>query len=349
MNVDLTELIEEDDSYYDETLGDEEEYSNTINPNNGLVFSDKLTRKQDAEIKSAKHYTRIGSSTYGFVDDVVDEIPSSFYRPCWDSYNNKAYLEKLEIIQPKLYHLPDKVFETVMSDIQHFWESEEKYKAFGNVYKRNILLYSVPGNGKTSIINLLAKELIEKHNGIILVINSFADLFAYSKNIERLRQIEPNRKIITIVEDFDGIVNQNKDAETFLLQILDGNNQYSNVVTIATTNYVEQLKPSFTDRPSRFNTIIEYKKPNAEVRRYYFENKLKDSGIDIATDEMKAQIDRLVKCSEGFTFDYCKELLELIFVMEYREEEAIERLVKAKEKRGKYTVTENKEKTVGFN
>ena len=64
-------------------------------------------------------------------------------------------------------------------------------------------------------------------------------------------------------------------------------------------------------------------KPNEEVRKYYYENKLKDSGIDIENDDVKAQIERLVKCSEGFTFDYCKELLELIFVMDYSEKDKI--------------------------
>lgn len=305
-------------------------------------------REEEKKPVSAKHYVRMGTSTFGFVDDVVDEIPSGFYRPNWDGYNQKAFLEKREVVTPKLYHLPDEVFETIINDITHFWESRDKYEAFGNVYKRNILLHSVAGNGKTSLINLLAAMLIEKHNGIIMSINSIPDLIAYPKCLERMRQIEPDRPIITIIEDFDGIVGQDKSAETMLLQILDGNQQYSNVVTIATTNYIEQLKPSFTNRPSRFNLILEYKKPNEKVRRFYFTNKLQDSGFDVSSEEVINSIERLVKGSEGFTFDYCKELLELIYVMEYSEEDAFKRVNEASKKKGKYTNTEEKANSVGF-
>ena len=160
--------------------------------------------------------------------------------------------------------------------------------------------------------------------------------------------IEPGRPIITIIEDFDSLVLIDKTAETLLLQLLDGNNQFSNIVTIATTNYIEQLKPSFLNRPSRFNICAEYKKPNEKVRRFYITNKLNDSGIDISSEENNKMIDRLVKKSEGFTFDHMKELLEMIFVGDLSEDEAYDRIKKVVEAKGKYKITEDGPNAIGF-
>lgn len=306
-----------------------------------------IEKKKDET--QARHYVRVGSSTYGFVDDVMEQVPAGFYRPKYDNYNQKAFLEKKDLNLPKLYHLPDNVFETIMNDITHFWESEEKYKAFGNVYKRNLLLYSVAGNGKSSIIFLLAHELITKHNGIVITINSVDDLRSYPICIEKIRQVEKDRKIIVILEDIDAIISVDKTSETFILQMLDGNEQQRNIVCIATTNHMEKLEKSLTNRPSRFNLIYEYKKPNEEVRRFYYTNKLNDSGVDVSKQEIIDQIERLVKASEGFTFDYCKELLELIYVMEYSEDEAINKITKMVKTKGDYKLTDDKPTSIGFN
>lgn len=334
----------------DESYGIDEPVYNG-NTYNKLTPEQEMAREKGGETANARHYVKIDSSTFGFVDSVTEQIPNGFYRPTYDNYNQKAYVEKLNIVMPKLYRLPNDVFETIMGDIEYFWkdETKKKYEVFGNVYKRNILLYSVPGNGKSSLINMLCQELMEKHNGLIITINNLQDLVAFPKCIERIRHIEPERKIIVILEDFDGLTNQDKSAESNLLQILDGNAQYDNIICIATTNYIEELKPSFTNRPSRFNLIYEYKKPNAEVRKYYFYNKLKDSGFNMENSNLLEQIDRLTEHSEGYTFDYCKELAELIYVMDYSEEDAFKRIDMAIKMKGKYKITEeNGSSSIGF-
>lgn len=277
----------------------------------------------------------------------VDVLPSGYYRPQENVYKEQIYLEKREVIMPELYHLPNKMHEMVMNDIAHFWASEERYKNFKNVYKRNILLYSIPGNGKTSLLNLLSQDLIEKYNGIVVNIENERELLLYPKIMNEFRRIEPDRKVITIIEDFERLA-RNEQLTAAILQLLDGNDQFDKMVTIATTNYPEQLEKRFTCRPSRFNLILEYKKPDENVRRFYITSKLRDSGIDIEKDSVKADIERYVKLSEGFTFDFVKELIQGIYVDEIAEEEMVKRINDVIKNEGKYQTSEDQPKTIGF-
>lgn len=270
-------------------------------------------------------------------------LPSGFYHPCVNEYEGKYYFKKKDIIMPKLYILPNEIQVSIIDDINNFWENEERYRKFGNVYKRNILLYSVPGNGKTSLIHIICNQLLEKTNGVVICIDDVEDLNAYRDCMQRFRSIEPNRKVVTVIEDFETLTKDDYHS-TMLLQILDGLSQLDNVVTIATTNHPEMLEKRFSCRPSRFNLMIEYKKPNAATRQAYIENKLADSGYDITTDEMKETISRYVERTEGFTFDFVKELVQGIYIENLDEETVFDRLNSLIDQDGNIKVTEESDK-----
>jgi hypothetical protein len=193
----------------------------------------------------------------------------------------------------------------------------------------------------------MCKELIEKYNGIIVCIDTQRELDNYTKIMGKFRQVEPNRKIITIIEDFERLA-KDEYYSALLLQLLDGNEQLDSIVTIATTNYPENLEKRWTCRPSRFNLVLEYKKPTAEVREYYIYNKLKDGGIDVDSDKVKEDIKRYVEKTEGFTFDFVKEAIQGIYVDDIDEETVFDRIEKARKKNGKYKVTEDDGRKIGF-
>jgi SpoVK/Ycf46/Vps4 family AAA+-type ATPase len=216
------------------------------------------------------------------------------------------------------------------------------------VYKRNILLYSLPGNGKTSLINIICKILIEDYDGVVICIDTTDDLNSYGSCMDRLRSIEPNRKVITLIEDFERLAKDDYYS-AMLLQLLDGNAQFDNVVTIATTNYPQILEKRFTCRPSRFNLVIEYKKPTAEIRRAYITNKLSDGGIDVNDETVKKDIERYVTKTEGYTFDFLKEVIQGIYVDGFTEVEIFDRLEELIRKDGQVKITEDSGKKIGFN
>ena len=275
----------------------------------------------------------------------VNKLPAGYYKPIYTSYNDKVFAVKKNIASGKLYDLPNGLYKTLTDDITHFWESEARYRQFGNLYKRNILLYSIPGNGKTCLIHQVCEDIINRYEGVVFYIDDQETLEAYPKLMDKVRAIEPNRKIITIIEDFERLIGKEHNS-SLLLQILDGSNQYDGVLTIATTNYPEKIGEQFTLRPSRFNLIVEYKKPDENVRRFYITNKLKDAGFDI--EKIKDDIERYVQKTEGYTFDYVKEAIEGIYVTEIPEDELFERLNKSISMKGKYTTTERSIGRLGF-
>lgn len=292
-------------------------------------------------------YKQKGDGYYP-IEETIKTLPSGFYKPAYDSYTGEVFLQSKKIITPKLYMLPNEAKELIIDDIQRFWKSEERYRKFQSVYKRNILLYSVPGNGKTCLINIMCKELIEKYNGIIICIDTQNELSNYSKVMSKFRQVEPKRKIITIIEDFERLA-KDEYYSALLLQTLDGNEQLDSIVAIATTNYPENLEKRFTCRPSRFNLVLEYKKPTDEVRRFYMINKLRDGGIDVESEKVKADIERYVEKTKGYTFDFVKEVIQGIYIDDIDEETVFERITKAIEKNGMYKVTEDDGRRIGFN
>ena len=70
------------------------------------------------------------------------------------------YFTKDKVELNKLYRLPNTATDLILNDISRFWKSEETYKKYHRVFRRNYLLYSAPGTGKTSLINLMCEELI---------------------------------------------------------------------------------------------------------------------------------------------------------------------------------------------
>lgn len=310
-----------------------------------------LEFKMEAEVKKEKkgYFTSYfkKDNTFEPISESVNTLPSGFYKPYYDSYKGKCCLIAKEVIMPNLYKLPNPVQCNIIEDIKRFWASKELYKKFGSVYKRNILLYSQPGNGKTSLINMICETLIKEHNGVVICIDNTNDMLSYPEAMQRIRSVEPERKVITVIEDFERLASS-ESYSALLLQLLDGSNQFDNVVTFATTNHPEVLEKRFTCRPSRFNIVIEYKKPNAEIRRAYMEQKLSDGGIDINDEKVKNDIERYVKKTEGYTFDFVKEAIQCLYVDKLSEVETFDRLESLRKKDGKIKVSETAPKSIGF-
>lgn len=243
-------------------------------------------------------------------------LPSGYYNLKYFSSMQRYVPELTRVEADELFILPDPSLGLIIKDITSFWKLEDHYKKYKYTYKRNILLYGEPGNGKSSIIALLASKLIEEYKGIVIKIKSTDDIQVFAGVLADIQEIEPDRRIIAIIEDIDNFVSADQSILSMLLNILDGNIQFKNLVVIATTNYPEKLESRISNRPSRFDRRYEISAPNFEMRKFYIENKLNEE------DLKSIDLDKWVKDSEGFSIDHLKELLISVFVLGYDYKEA---------------------------
>lgn len=292
------------------------------------VRSLSLSSKNDDDVKEIKtDYTCFSVEGNDFFPSrkTTSNIPSGYYRIRKD-YTRGIFLRKQEVNLSKLVIIEHcSLHRRLINEIVHFWESKNEYEKRGKVYKKNILLHSAPGMGKTSLVNLIIDDLIKNRNGIVLSITEENDIANFNDAMMYIKAAMPDRPIIAVIEDFDNFTGDggnNNQLESDLLNILDGNQKYNNLVILATTNYPEKLQERYINRPSRFNLILEYEYPNEEFRREFLIK------TNLEEDIRKIDLDKWVKRTEGYTTDYLNELSMAVFINNQDEEEAFDELDK---------------------
>ena len=249
----------------------------------------------------------------------VDQVPSGIYELQYNRSVSQITLKKQPFKTDELYQLPSYEIQDILKDIQDFWDRRDKYREYNFVHKRGILMYGEPGCGKSGIIQLIAKQLIE-NNGIIINIKDQDDVDYFIDFIATFRKIEPNRPLIVLLEDLDSIAGESNYSTSKLLNILDGVKQIEDVVYIATTNYPEKLQERITNRPSRFDRRYKVELPNEEIREAYIRHKLKED------DLQKVDIQEWVKRTEGMSLSHLKEVVISTIVMGREFEEVMDNL-----------------------
>jgi hypothetical protein len=168
-------------------------------------------------------------------------------------------------------------------------------------------------SGKSAMLKLAMEETVNKGNLVFITKNASKLVEA----IQTIREVEPDRKILVVIEDIDEIVRYDEHA---ILELFDGDSQTDNVLFLATTNYIDRLPPRIL-RASRFDRKIEVGNPPIEGRYEYLKAKLKEHVEDI-------KIHELAKKTDGFTFAQLREFLISSFCLKQNEDEVIERLNK---------------------
>lgn len=223
----------------------------------------------------------------------------------------------------------------ILNQIKLFWEKESEYKKYGLTHKRGILLYGEPGCGKTSIIRILCNEIIKK-NGVVFSVDDFEDAIKFVSNF---RATEPDRPILTIQEDVEGLFDGSEGADQVkaALSFLDGQDQTNNIIHIATTNQPEKLGDRFIKRPGRFDLIIGLHSPTAETREAYLRHVGKGQ---IQEDKLK----ELVQKTEGLGLSYLRELMSTYLCLGIPLDETLERV----RMNSKTKIFTNKDAKLGF-
>ena len=268
-------------------------------------LEEKLDKKLSVWIKE--------NNTFRASTDVTiqSSLPPGIYKPSW-CRDLGYYCESVHIKTDELHVFSDNVIGSLLTEVDLFWSKSELYNEHNLVHKRGILLEGNPGNGKTCIINLLSKSIINK-GGVVFFINSPRDFETYLEFLRvGFRKIEKSTPVITIIEDIDYYKHE---METMLLDFLDGKYSLEHHIMISTSNDTEEISEAVL-RPNRIDLRIEIINPSEVVRKEFLEKK----GV---TGDL---LETLVTKSEGFSFAEIKELFISVVLLDYKIEVALDKI-----------------------
>jgi len=182
----------------------------------------------------------------------------------------------------------------ILEEIYKFWSIQDKYEKIGVPYRRGILMYGVPGTGKSGIVRMVCDRVIAKDGLVVLVKRPHM----FTEWLPILDKLEPNRRLVAVLEDVDDLYDS--DEHEFL-QMLDGiGNHRDGMVFLATTNFLKSI-PERIYRPSRFDLLIEVGAPEEAVRQEYIAGLCDRFNVPYRKD--------IVDASEGLSFAHMKEIL----------------------------------------
>lgn len=278
------------------------------------VEAAKGASAEDGEDQAYFHWSK-RNGLYRPVGHTQDTVPAGIYEI--DNDNGGWFLSKVKFPSDTLLRLPGMPIEFILNQIDTFWKREELFQQTGLLHKRGILMYGPAGCGKTSIIRLLCDDIVKRDGIVIMVTNCRLAETA----LGGIRQIEPRRPILTIIEDIETFMGQSDESSSAraLLALLDGETQVDHIVHLATTNKPEQLEDRIVKRPGRFDLVVGLNHPVADARKAYLHNILKDH---VTEEELQDMVDQ----TEGLGLAHLRELVVANYCLGLDREETLKRL-----------------------
>jgi SpoVK/Ycf46/Vps4 family AAA+-type ATPase len=224
------------------------------------------------------------------------------------------------VFQPKklstddLLRFEDPTHQEIIGEINNFWALKPKYSKLGFLHNRALLMWGPPGSGKSCISKIVVADVVNMKN---IVLNC-DDIYLVSGALNAIREVEPQRQIMVLMEDIDSLRGEGK-----LLSLLDGEDTVDNILYLCTTNYIDRI-PERVLRPGRIDRRISVPCPPRAGRIAFLKSKI--GGPITGDDNNSAVINRLADATDGLSFAHLRELLVGVYCLGHKPEEVIKRL-----------------------
>ena len=260
------------------------------------------TSNQQTQERHFIQYSIERGSTYRPTSRTTTMLPPGLYKTGRDNYGLAFQRQELEMSE--LIRFKDTIADVVIAEFVEFWAKKVLYHERGESHKRGFMLWGPPGGGKTSTVSFIMNDFIKSGGVVFDFNNNLID------GIRQFRAVEPDRRIMIIMEDLDAYLHDSYNEQA-ILDMLDGSVKHSNTILIATTNYPERLPDRIINRPSRFDRVEFIGNPNARDRKIYLKQKSKTLPAK--------EINKWVKDTKGWTLAHLKELVLSVevFGLEY--------------------------------
>jgi ATPase family associated with various cellular activities (AAA) len=215
-------------------------------------------------------------------------------------YRGNAKLKELNLTRKDGFALDE--YKNIDTYLLNFIKNKENYESHDLLHKAGLLFYGPPGNGKTSYIRYLKLNSVLPENTIFIWCKALP-------NTEFLNELEKIDALkIFIFEEITTTLRGGIRLDEFL-QFCDGETTIPNSVIFCMTNHPELLPENLTNRPSRFNKIIEFKNPGKRAReiilKVFFKDKFQNEMVDqtdgLSLDQIKESF--VINLTDGIPFN----------------------------------------------
>lgn len=200
----------------------------------------------------------------------------------------------------------------IIADVESFFDGRDTYEKLSVPWKRGIIYYGPPGNGKTISIKAMMHSLYQrgkKDNKMTvptLYVKTLANMggpeWALRSIFAKARQEAP---CYLVFEDLDSIVDDR--VRSYFLNEVDGLQPNDGILMVGSTNHLDRLDPGISKRPSRFDRKYFFPNPDFDQRVQYAEfwqHKLKKNDDVVFPDDLCPAI---AKITDKFSFAYMQE------------------------------------------
>jgi SpoVK/Ycf46/Vps4 family AAA+-type ATPase len=190
----------------------------------------------------------------------------------------------------------------VRTDFELFFQREEWFRQHNLPYRRGYLLWGPPGNGKSATIRVMAS-----HPHIQPYTLDLSDTEEKSAGVLHLfERAATNAPALVIIEDLDRAfptegkrTRERTVSFQTLLNCLDGVGSQDGVIVVATANDPTCLDPAILKRPGRFDRVVQFRNPDAHLRREYYQR--------LSPVLTGGQFESVIAQTEGFSFAQLRE------------------------------------------
>src|ERR1017187_7982050 len=189
----------------------------------------------------------------------------------------------------------------LVEDFESFFERQAWFRDNKLPFRRGYLLHGPPDNGKSTAIRAMMTS-----RGLTAYAMRLFDSQQDDSDLDRLFELAvKNRPSMVLLEDLDRAFPKTGETKSRislqqLLNNLDGVGTGEGIVVVATANEPTILDPAILRRPGRFDRVVHFPNPCAELRQQY----LQQLNPGLPARHLKLSVEQ----SDGLSFAQLREV-----------------------------------------
>ncbi len=275
----------------------------------GERFATILSKDQDGDQRIVFITTEEGRGL-----ELLDELEDDFYAngPLNGAFFDMSYnfMKRSDMVDELLAWNPA-IRQQLKKDVLDFLRLMPILGERGLPNSRGIILSGAPGTGKTMYAKSLAAE--SETTTILISAEMIQQRHDVKSAFKLARRLSPT---LVIIEDIDtaGTVSRKFTDHPILgeyLQAMDGMESNNGIVILATTNHTENIDPAISDRPGRFDRIIEVPLPDKSQRKEIIQNLMRNMPTKVHGGKA---IDKIATNSRGLSGAWIREVVQTAMI-----------------------------------